>query len=54
MVIHGREHTVGVSVDKLEKLCHDTHTLLRAGLASGRRVAEIVGRWTWSMLVELS
>ena len=51
MVIHGREHTVGVSVDKLEKLCHDTYTLLRAGLASGRRVAELVGRWTWSMLV---
>ena len=40
MVIHGREHTVGVSVDKLEKLCHDTCTMLRAGLASGRRVAE--------------
>jgi hypothetical protein len=49
--INGTDYTVGVSPDKLHKLCIDTRQLLINGKATGRYLAQIVGRWTWAMLV---
>ena len=51
MEINGTEHTVGLRPDKLDALCHDTRDIIDRGQATGRQLAEIVGRWTWAMLV---
>ena len=47
----GRELTVGVSAAKLQRLCDDTQVILNARYCTGERLARIVGRWTWAMLV---
>ena len=49
--VHGREHTVAPRADKLEKLRMDTVRVLQRGLCTGREMAKLVGRWTWSMLI---
>gem|GEM_PF-4462442 len=51
MEVDGVGHTVGLRVDKLQRLCADTRYLLRQGQCSGRDMARLVGRWTWAMLV---
>ena len=48
--VHGREHTVGVSAAKLEKLRNDTFRLLEAGQCTGTDLSRVVGRWTWACL----
>jgi hypothetical protein len=48
--VHGREHTVGVSAAKLEKLRRDTHRLLESESCTGTDLSRIVGRWTWACL----
>lgn len=49
-VIHGTEHTVGVSAVKRQKLVDSTAKLLQQRFATGRQVARCVGQWTWCML----
>jgi hypothetical protein len=44
-------HRVGVSPIKLRYLCEDTTALIAAGRTSGVDLANILGRWTWAMLV---
>jgi len=51
MVIHGMDHTVGVSVEKLRALCAATSALLEQRHATGLEVSRCVGRWTWAMLI---
>lgn len=48
--VHGSEHTVGVSVSKLTRLCRDTQRLLAHGKCSGLELAHLLGRWTWACL----
>ena len=48
--VNGREHTVGLSAEKLERLCQYTRGLLAAGECTGLDLAHIVGRWTWASL----
>lgn len=48
--VHGRDHTVGASVAKLDALRADTHRLVSAGVCSGTDVAHVVGRWTWAAM----
>jgi len=48
----GREHTIGVSVPKLETLRRDTFDLILSGAPiSGYQLSHLVGRWLWAMLV---
>lgn len=49
--LNGREHTVAPRADKLHRLRLDTVSVLRRGTCSGRDMAQLVGRWTWLMLV---
>lgn len=49
--IVGRDCTLSPRADKLDKLRMDTASLLRRGCCTGRELAEIVGRWTWVMLI---
>ena len=54
MVIHGHEHTGRCITRQVVNSCAMTlvHLPLAVRLASGRRVPlQIVGRWTWTMLV---
>jgi hypothetical protein len=51
MEVDGISHTVGVRVDKLQRLIADTRYLLSHRKCTGRDLARIVGRWTWAMLV---
>ena len=51
LVVHGREHTVGVSSLKLRNLIRETMSLLAAGQCSGLQLARLVGKWTWASLV---
>jgi hypothetical protein len=48
--VDGREHTVGVSAAKLERLRRDTFQLLAAGACTGTDLSRVVGRWTWACL----
>jgi len=48
--LHGTLLTAGVSVPKLHALCLETRAVLSAGYATGRRIAQLVGKWTWAML----
>ena len=54
--INGTEHTIGLSVRKLEALCADTAALLAAHESlggvqiTGLQLAHLVGRWTWAIL----
>ena len=49
--INGTDYTIGLSPNKLHQLCIDTRQVLLNGKATGRCLAQIVGRWTWAMLV---
>jgi len=49
--VHGTEHTVSPRADKIDLLRRDTYHLLQRGRATGREMAQLVGRWTWLMLV---
>jgi len=48
--VDGRKHTIGLSAEKLERLCQYTRGLLAAGECTGLDLAHIVGRWTWASL----
>ena len=48
---NGREHTVAPAADKVERLRIDTVRVIQRGRCTGRDLARLVGRWTWSMLV---
>jgi hypothetical protein len=50
LMVHGVEHTVGVSVDKLQQLCSHTLALIRRGHCTGHELSSLVGRWTWACL----
>lgn len=50
VLVDGRERTVGVAPDKLELLVGDTRAVLRGRTCTGRRMAELLGSWTWAML----
>jgi hypothetical protein len=50
LLVHGRDHTVGVSAPKLERLCADTLELASRVHCTGDDLAALVGRWTWAML----
>jgi hypothetical protein len=50
LLVHGRDHTVGVSAPKLEKLCRDTLELVSRERCTGHELSALVGRWTWAML----
>lgn len=43
--------TVSLSTDACMDLARTTLAFLRRGLATGRQLAHIIGRWTWCMLV---
>jgi hypothetical protein len=49
--VDGVQHTVGLSVPKLQQLCHDTLSMLDRGQCTGRDMEVLVGRWTWACLV---
>jgi len=49
--VHGRTRLVGLRLDKLHRLCDDTRRVLGAGRCTGRDMAQLIGRWTWAMLV---
>jgi Reverse transcriptase (RNA-dependent DNA polymerase) len=50
--ISGRDHTIGLSIPKLEALRHDTIALILSGASiTGYQLAHLVGRWLWAMLV---
>src|SRR4051794_7934308 len=40
-----------LALTKLERLRLDTARVLRRGTSTGRDMAELVGRWTWVMLI---
>lgn len=48
--VHGRDHTVGLSIQKLVGLCDDTIALLRRHSCTGDELARLMGRWTWACL----
>ena len=48
--LHPQRLTYGLDPEKLDSLVHDTLSLCAAP-CSPRQVQEIVGRWTWAMLV---
>jgi hypothetical protein len=50
--LHGRNHTIAPSIDKLIKLRDETYRFIHYGFATGRELAALVGRWTWLMLVQ--
>lgn len=49
--VHGRTRVVGLRLDKLHQLCDDTRRVLGLGKCTGRGMAQLIGRWTWAMLV---
>ena len=49
--VHGDECIVSPRADKLERLRMDTINLLRIGSCTGDSLAQLVGRWTWVMLI---
>ena len=49
--VHGREHSVALSVPKLDSLWSETAALLRRGRCSGAELSALVGKWTWAALV---
>jgi hypothetical protein len=52
--VNGNDFTVGVRPIKLQRLINDTMRIIKHGECTGRFMAQIVGRWTWSMLVKRS
>jgi hypothetical protein len=48
----GSEHILAPRADKLDRLRLDTAAVLHRGRCTGREMAELVGRWTWMMLVK--
>ena len=50
LVVDGVEHTVGVSVPKLQRLISDTRHILNRGTCTGLDLAAVVGRWSWAIL----
>ena len=48
--VNGTDHTVGVAVSKLGRLCRDTQQVLAHGKCSGLDLSHLVGRWTWACL----
>lgn len=48
--VHGRDHTVGASVAKLDALRADTRRVVSARVCSGTDLAHVVGRWTWAAM----
>jgi hypothetical protein len=44
--VHGRLHTVGLSVPKLQLVLRDTRLLLNLGSCTGLDLARLVGRWS--------
>jgi hypothetical protein len=49
--MNGREHTLGLSPDKTLRLISDTRRFTAGMPCTGRRLAALVGRWTWAALV---
>lgn len=49
--IDGSNHTVGLSVPKIQLLIHHTLSILRHGRCTGLQLAQVVGRWVWAILV---
>ena len=47
----GDSHQVGLAVDKLDKLCTQTLSLLDSGYCTGFQLAQLLGKWTWACLV---
>ena len=50
--VNGTDYTVGVRPIKLQRLINDTHRIIKHGECSGRYLAQLIGRWTWSMMVK--
>jgi len=49
--VDGEEMSVGVSPVELDELCRLTRFVLNAGTCTGHQMQQLVGRWTWAMLV---
>lgn len=49
--VDGTRLMVGARPDKLHQLCIDTINVIRAGKCSGVKMAALIGRWTWCMLI---
>jgi len=49
--VNGQDFTIGVRPAKLQQLIYDTKQVLVNGACTGRAMAQLVGRWTWAMLV---
>ena len=52
--VNGDDMTVGVRPAKLMRLINDTMRMINGGVATGRTMAALVGRWTWAMLIKRS
>lgn len=50
LLVHGRDHTVGLAPERMVNLCLDTHAVLAAGQCTGAQIARLLGRWTWACL----
>ena len=51
MIVNGITGEVGVAVPKLQKLRHQTLALLDRGMCTGIELSQIIGKFTWAMLV---
>ena len=51
--VHGRRKEVGLAVDKLVNLCHETVSLVNSKVCTGLALSRIIGKWTWAALVNL-
>ena len=50
--VNGTDFTVGVRPVKLQRLVNDTHRIINHGVCTGRYLAQLVGRWTWAIMVK--
>jgi hypothetical protein len=50
-LVDGRSSTIGVDPGALTALVQDTLALVDRGLATGKELEKLLGRWTWAILV---
>ena len=48
MEVHGRDLTCGLSPSKLHQLTQRTQAMLQRGVATGVKMARMVGYWSWA------
>lgn len=49
--IHGARGTISLSIERHSRIVHATASLLTQPLVSARELAQVVGAWTWQLLL---